>query len=265
MPKLPFSPVPVTSRNPSVLILYGDIKIGKTAVLADLENNLIIDLEKGATDHECLRVEAETQDEFYQIYNDLEKLKESDQPFPYQYITIDTIDRLIEWFEETVVKEWNAKEKARDVKSDSEREYVKVYSEINWGKGYDLVRLKVRKFINIMRKLAPHLILVAHLKRTLIGETKIEVKEDNLDLVGKLRNLICADADAVGYCFRGTVTEGEGEDEKRLPTMKVSFRAAEFTAAGSRRAHLRGKIIPLSVMTKPDVYKNYWTKIYPDT
>jgi hypothetical protein len=249
MPKveLPTTPVEVKKTRPAVLLLYGATKVGKTAVLADLENNLIIDLERGAETYECLRVTCNSYEDFQNV---LKQLREGHQ---YKYVTIDTIDRLVEWFEIDVKDEWN--EAQKNLK---EKFIVKVYSEIPYGKGYDLVRLKMRTFINFMRRVCPHTILIGHLKRTIIGETRIEVKEDNLDLVGKLKNLVCADADAVGYAFRGE----DHDDEK--PALKVSFKTSESSAAGSRHKHLRGKTIMLSKMIEEDVYESYWNLIYPE-
>lgn len=258
MIKLPTEPIEEVEINPVVTILYGATKIGKTAVLADLEDNFIIDLERGATSYKCLRMKAKDYSEFREISTELHKQAEAGT-FPYKYVTIDTIDRLVEWLEKEVVREWNIAQKK--IKDPLARTFVTVYSEIGFGKGYDLVRLKMRGIINFMRNVTPHLILVGHLKRTIIGDTSVEVKEDNLDLVGKLRNLVCADADAVGYCYRGVEII---DDDTRLPALKVSFKADENTAAGSRRSHLRGKIITLSTMVEEDVYKSHWEKIYPE-
>ena len=46
---LPTEKIPAVSTNPKYLILYGSPKAGKTSCLAQLENNLIIDLEGGST------------------------------------------------------------------------------------------------------------------------------------------------------------------------------------------------------------------------
>ncbi len=251
MVNLPTEAVPVTQVNPIVSLFYGATKIGKTAVLAELPDNLIIDLEKGALTYECMRVTANTYNDFIAIAKELEVLRNSEEVFPYNYITIDTIDRLVEWVEVDIVKQWNeAQNKTKDPV------LVRVYSEIPYGKGYDLVRLEIRRWVNFFRKVSTHLIITGHLKRTIIGDTKVEVKEDNLDLVGKLRNLICADADAIGYMFRDT------EGEERIPALKVSFQASEATAAGSRHSHLRGKIITISTLVNENEYKTDWSKIY---
>ena len=46
---LPTTKIPAISVNPKFLILYGRPKAGKTSALAQLDNNLIIDLEGGSS------------------------------------------------------------------------------------------------------------------------------------------------------------------------------------------------------------------------
>lgn len=244
--KLPHEPVAVEKVNPVVSVFYGATKVGKTAALAQLPDNLILDLERGAETYECLRVRI---DNFEQFKNVMKQLKDGGN---YKYVTVDTIDRLVEWLEHEVVKEWNeAQKRAKDPVT------VRVYNEIPYGKGYDLVRLKMRAIMLTFRRYVPHVIFVGHLKRTLIGETTIEVKEDNLDLVGKLRNLVCADADAVGYMFRGT----EGEKS----ALRISFKTSDNTAAGSRLNHLKGQLITLSTLENEEehIYDTHWDRIFP--
>ena len=55
---LPTQKVPASSTNPSFLILYGRPKSGKTSCLAQLDNNLIVDLEGGSTFIDALAVQA---------------------------------------------------------------------------------------------------------------------------------------------------------------------------------------------------------------
>ena len=57
---LPTKPVPAISTNPKFLVLFGKEKTGKTSALAQLENNLIIDLEGGSTFIDAMAIQART-------------------------------------------------------------------------------------------------------------------------------------------------------------------------------------------------------------
>ena len=62
---------------------------------------------------------------------------------------------------------------------------------------------------------------------------------ESLDLTGKLKNVIMAGCDAIGYVHR--------EEEELM----VSFKANEAIEAGSRCEHLKGQIVKFD-----------WNKIY---
>ena len=57
---LPTSKIPAVSKNPSYLIIYGLPKSGKTSAVAQLENNLIIDLEGGSTFIDAMAIQCRT-------------------------------------------------------------------------------------------------------------------------------------------------------------------------------------------------------------
>ena len=66
-------------------------------------------------------------------------------------------------------------------------------------------------------------------------DSKAIVEPESLDLTGKLKNMLMADCDAIGYVYR--------DDEKGK--LMISFKANEALEAGSRSPHLRGKDIEL--------------------
>jgi hypothetical protein len=68
-----------------------------------------------------------------------------------------------------------------------------------------------------------------------------EVAVKDLDLTGKIKQITCANADAVGYIYR--------EEEQTM----VSFNSLDDITAGSRCAHLKGKTMPMN-----------WSEIYID-
>ena len=56
MIELPKTKIPAETQDPKYLILFGLPKVGKTTVLASLENNLILDFENGSSYVDALKV-----------------------------------------------------------------------------------------------------------------------------------------------------------------------------------------------------------------
>ena len=93
---LPTSLIPAVSTNPKFLILYGRPKSGKTSSLAQLSNNLIIDLEGGSQFIDAMAVQARTVNDLGNIAQAIRaKNKEVGHNF-YTHITIDNATRLEE-------------------------------------------------------------------------------------------------------------------------------------------------------------------------
>lgn len=93
---LPTSKIPAVSVNPKFLIIYGRPKAGKTSALAQLESNLIIDLEGGSQFIDAMAVQARSVNELGEIAQAIRaKNKEVGHNF-YKHITIDNATRLEE-------------------------------------------------------------------------------------------------------------------------------------------------------------------------
>lgn len=94
--ELPTQKIPAITVNPKYLILYGKEKTGKTSALAQLENNLIIDLEGGSTFIDAMAVQARTINDLGEIASAIRaKNKEVGHNF-YRHITIDNATDLEE-------------------------------------------------------------------------------------------------------------------------------------------------------------------------
>ena len=210
------------SNNPKVMLLYGAPKVGKTTALSQLDDCLIIDTEQGASMIEGYIEEVNNREELIEI------LKEAKDGHSYKYVAIDTIDKIADWAEKTVCQE----------------ESVSAIADLAYGKGFALVREKVLNTIKIMKEIFPHVIIIGHRKwARAVVDSKAIVEPESLDLTGKLKNMLMADCDAIGYVYR--------DDEKG--NLMVSFKANEALEAGSRSPHLRGKEIKLN-----------WNEIYKE-
>lgn len=240
---LPTNKVPATSTNPHFLIIYGRPKSGKTSSLAQLEGNLIIDLEGGSTFIDALAVQARDVNTLGEIAQAIRaKNSEVGHSF-YKRITIDNATRLEEiclpyaatlYRQTPVAKNW----KGTDVRT------------LPNGSGYFYIRQAVRKVIDMFRDLCDEFILVGHVKDVQVDQNGEELSEMALDLVGKLSSIICGEADAIGYLYR------KGNETH------ISFKGGDGTIKEARAPHLRGKDIVIAKGNDDGTITTDWKQIY---
>lgn len=223
---LPTTKSPPAQLSPNLTLLFGQSKIGKTSMIAQLEDCLLIDTEKGAGFVEAMRVEVGSLAELKEVSIALEKAKSEGKM--YKHIAIDTIDNIADWCDERVLYNYNHPKNAAPPKMKAN-----ALADIPYGGGYAASREMVMNIVLSFREFTNRLIIVGHRKQTIIGESKVEFASSSLDLTGKLKNHLCANADAIGYVHR----DKEGN-------LLVSFKPSDELEAGSRCAHLKGKIFP---------------------
>ena len=231
--ELPKAKVRASRKSPKNMIIYGAPKIGKTTVLSQLDNCLIIDLEDGSDMVDALKVKAHNLKDLQAIGSAI--IKEGK---PYKYIAIDTISKLEEWCEVYAKQIYMRTPMGKNF--DKNNPGASVLSLPN-GAGYLYLRMAYKEWIDKLNKLADHVILVGHLKDKMLEKKGKEVAVKDLDLTGKIKQITCTNSDAIGYIYR------EGEN-----TM-ITFDSLDDIAAGTRCAHLKGKAMPLE-----------WSKIFID-
>jgi Cdc6-like AAA superfamily ATPase len=224
--ELPKKVVKASRKSPKNMIIYGAPKIGKTTVLSELKDCLIIDLEDGSDMVDALKVKVNNLKELADIGKEIIKQKR-----PYKYIAIDTISKLEEWCEDEGKQIYMKTPMGKNF--DTKNPGMSILALPN-GAGYLYLRMAYKKWIDRLNMLADHVILVAHLKDKMLEKKGKEVAVKDLDLTGKIKQITCANADAVGYVYR------EGEE-----TM-ISFDSMDDITAGSRCEHLKGQTMPLN-------------------
>ena len=231
--ELPKTVVKASRKSPKNMIIYGAPKIGKTTVLSQLNDCLIIDLENGSDMVDALKIKVNNLKELADVGREIIK-----QGKPYKYIAIDTISKLEEWCEEEGKQIYMKTPMGKNF--ETKNPGMSILSLPN-GAGYLYLRMAYKKWIDRMNMLADHIILVGHLKDKMLEKKGKEVAVKDLDLTGKIKQITCANADAVGYIYR--------EDHETM----VSFNSFEDVTAGSRCEHLKGQTIPLK-----------WSEIFID-
>ena len=226
-----------TRVNPKRLLVYSKPKTGKTTAFAGLDDNLLIDLENGADYVEAMKLKVNSLKE---LYDAGKAIKEAGKP--YKYITIDTVTALEEMIMPLAVKLYKNTSMGKSYDGDN------VLSLPN-GAGYLYIRQAFFQVLDFIDTLAPHIILSGHIKDKQVDDKGEMVMSANIDLTGKIKSLICANSDAIGYMYR--------KDNKTI----LSFKTNEEVTCGARPDHLRNEEIVISEMID-GVLKTTWDKIY---
>lgn len=240
---LPKEKVKAKVENPRFLIIFGKPKAGKTTLASRLDNNLIVDLEGGSEFLEALAVQARSVKDLGDIATAIrEEIKQTGKK-PYKYITLDNASRLEEICLSYAAQLYRVTPMGKNYSGNDVRTLPN-------GSGYMYLQQAVRKVIDMFRDLCDNFILIGHTRDKLINKEGEELSEMSLDLVGKLANIICGEADAVGYVYR-----------KRNET-HISFEGGDNSVREARAPHLRGKNIVIAESDENNDIKVYWDKIY---
>jgi hypothetical protein len=234
---LPKAKISANRVNPQRLVIYSKPKAGKTTFLAGLDNNLIIDLESGSDYVNALKLKVNTLDELKQVG---EQIKKSN--YPYKFISIDTVTILEDLIKPLAVKLYVQTPMGKNFNGDD-------VTKLANGAGYMYMRDAFFQVLDYIDTLAPHIILAGHIKDKQVDDKGELVMAANIDLTGKIKSLVCSQADAIGYLFR-----------KNNQTF-LSFKSNDEVTCGARPAHLKNQEI-LVAEEIDGVYKTYWDKIY---
>lgn len=242
---LPTEKIPASSVNPQFLILYGRPKAGKTSAVAQLSNNLIIDLEGGSKFIDAMAVQARSIKDLGEIASAIrQKNTEVGHSF-YKRITIDNATRLEEICLSYAATLYRQSPVGKNWKGDDVRTLPN-------GSGYFYLRQAVQKVISMFRELCDEFILIGHVKDVMIDNNGEELSEMALDLVGKLSSIVCGEADAVGLVYR------KGNETH------ISFKGGDGTIKEARARHLQGEDIVIATGNDDKTITTYWNKIYKD-
>lgn len=239
---LPTEKVKAKVSNPRFLIIFGKPKSGKTTIVSELENNLIIDLEGGSQFLDALSVQARNVADLGEIAAAIRQKNKEYNGFFYKHITIDNATRLEEMTLSYALTLYNQTPMGKSYRGD-----VRMLPN---GAGWFYIRQAVRKVIDMFRELCEEFILVGHTKDKLVNKEGEELSEMQLDLAGRLSDIICGEADAIGYVYR-----------KKNQTL-ISFQGGENNIVEARAPHLRGKTVVIAESDESGKITTDWNKIY---
>lgn len=253
---LPTAKSPAVTKSPKNLIIFSKPKVGKTSLIAELPNCLILDLESGSDYVDAMSLKANSVSEIREIGKAILEAGK-----PYDYIAVDTITALetmcVKEAERLYMKTPMGKgswiKKLPDGSIDPDSGKVKYGNVLNLpnGQGYGYLREAVVKVIEEIKTYAPRVILLGHVKDALLEKAGAEVNSMDLDLTGKIKRIVSSQSDAIGYMYR--------KGNQNI----LSFKTKDEISCGARPAHLRNQEIVVSEIVD-DEFKTHWDKIYID-
>ena len=235
---LPTKKVKAERQNPKRMIIYSKPKTGKTTAYAGLDDNLILDLESGSDYVEALKIKVNTLQE---LLDAGKAIKEAG--CPYKYVTVDTVTALEDMIQPLAIKLYRQTPMGKNYDGDN-------VTTLPNGAGYLYIRQAFFQVLDFIDTLAPHIILSGHIKDKVVDDKGEMVMSANIDLTGKIKSLICANADAIGYMYR--------KGNKTI----LSFKTNEEVTCGARPEHLRNEEIVVTEMNEKGELEFHWDKIY---
>lgn len=241
--------------NPKFLLLYGPPKVGKTEIIKSLPDTYLL---LSIDPHGSAYFRGTKQ----KIAN-LEELNEAmdlirEAGCPYKHVIIDTITKFSEWMETYATQMYKNSSVGRRYTGDNVLELPK-------GAGYLWLRRAFSIWFDEMKTLADRIIFLAHVKDASLTTTTSdemgnqivveklgvdEVASEDLNLVGKLKQISCAEVDAIGLLYRKTIGVDK-ETKEPIRPLRVNFNSGSSILCGARPAHLRGQDFEFS-----------WERIY---
>lgn len=255
--ELPVKPTKANTELLKKLFIISHYKVGKTSNVMQLPDCLLIDLEgsSGYYDGMAIDVKAECAKAgvgpvtmLFDIAKSIrEKNKENEGPV-YQYIAIDTTSALEELSRKYATYLYKKTNMGKSFPG------TDVVTELPKGAGYEWLRTAFNSLYKEFDGLAGvGLILLGHIKNSSITKDGKDLSARDVNLTGKLKTIVCADVDAVGFMYRN----------KETSENVLSFKTSEQDlATGARPAHLSGKEFIISKKGENDTVETYWEKVF---
>jgi len=252
MSLLPEKKTTVNVVDPTTLVLFGGTKQGKTTLVANLENNLIIDLEGGTRYYECLAIDVPKviEDEgksswevIKSIIIDLKKYKEDNGKNKYKFITLDTAGVLEDMLMPYAIALYKAEPRNKNYQGKNLR-------TVPNGAGWAYIREAFFNVLSMFNLYCDSLIIVAHTKAKTINKKGQELDVTDIDVSGKMSQMLAAKAEAIGLVYR--------KDNKTI----VSFKGEELVVSGARPKHLKEQELVICESDKDLNLTFHWDKIF---
>lgn len=241
---LPTTKLPKVTNDPKNLIIYGLPKVGKTTLLSNLDNCLILDLEEGSDYVEALKIKVHNVKELTDV---IKAIKEAGNP--YKFIAVDTITALEDLAKPLALNLY------KQTPAGQQDNQTRDVTTIAHGAGYGFLRDAIELLINKISEVTQNVIIVGHVKdKAIVTASGVETGNiKDFDLTGKAGRIMAAKSDAIGFIYR--------DKESNLC---INFENGGEATAGARPEHLAGKKIIVAEYNKETGgFTPHWERIYP--
>lgn len=210
-------------------------------MLSTLDNNLILDFENGSTYVDALKIKIDTLQTLKEV---IKAIKEAGRP--YKYITIDTITAVEEMAKPVALNLY----KNSPVYSDRYANVTDITRLPN-GSGYTFLRQAVEAIVDLIASATDNIIICGHVRDASLNDNLDGTVKD-LDLTGKLKRILSARSDAIGFVHR--------DDDSNLC---INFGQDGEILTGARPQHLANKDIVVAERNEDGTFTSHWERIYP--
>ena len=254
MSMLPNGKVKASYVNPKVLVIYGKTKQGKTTVVANLEDNLILDLEGGTRFYNCLKIDIVEEAEkskstqwqaLVEVVKELKAKKAETGKYPYKFITVDTIGHLEGVIMPYAMSLYKSTPVGKTFKGDAV-----AFKALPNGAAWGPIREAFFNTIAMLNLYCEHLILIAHTKGVSVKRRGEEMTIEDIDVSGKMSQMVAGQSDAVALIYRN-----------KNQTI-LDFSSNERVAAGARNEHLREKAIVVCESDNENNLSFFWDRVF---
>lgn len=235
-------------KNPSNLIIFSKPKTGKTSLVAALDDCLLLDFEQGSSYVEAMKIKIENIKHLKLVGKAIKEAK-----YPYKYIAVDTVTALEEMCIPYAEKLYSQSPMGKNWFNEGggKSKYGNILG-MPEGSGYYWLRLAFTKVIDYITTLAPHMILLGHVKDTMLEKDGVNFSTKELDLTGKLKRITTSNSDAIAYLYR--------KGNQNI----LSFKTTDDVGCGARPDHLKNVEIVISEINEEGEITTHWDKVFID-
>jgi len=225
------------------LLLFGAPKCGKTTIVSELDECLIVDMEQGSNYVDGMIVSVNNMAEFGELMKALKKAKEETGKNPYKYIALDTMTALEEISLQLAVQLYRKTSMGANFQGTDVRTLPN-------GAGYLYTRQAFFKMLKPLENYCDTLVLIGHVKEKDVSKGGDSFTEKSIQLTGQTKNILCSWCDAIGLVYR--------EDNKTI----INFQPSDSLVVGSRQKHLIGQKITVATSNEVNDITVDWSTIF---